>query len=843
MAPQLSINISDYDYIVSHFDGNNNDRDDIAALPIAALLTNAADLQDKSIFAFNNNLNEPNQGNQPELMRESAAFAQKLGIETLDYDEDQQAATNRIVELFNSGKKVLSLEAGPMEMVYQAIAQTTPENRKNISLLSHSSWNDERAVGERPGGGKPRTWADIGTDFPEVKRLNIADQNGPDYAGPAGFYSRNWIWLDFTRDPILQEGRALMKKVLGQQVNDASDAGMHFFAITGNANGAPENVQTFLDANPVAPAPVKLDKVAPAAPGSPASPDVTPVFQTEQGKLIVEAESSELQGNWEEVTVAGRTVVLYDGPNRFASKPEGQTLSYEFVTDEAGTYDISLYGGRLHRAQSPGESLRSDLGNDVYVDVVDVETGALLVEATKQYISLGLSDGELRWGNTFDTAGQKSQARVELAADRQYRLQISGRSDGFILDRLTLSNEGRLREADLPQSPLVNGETSPPTTEPPSPQPGPIPQPAPQPAPPPGPSPATLRFEAEDFNLAGEYRPETIAIASGQSVISLIGGSTQGTGTASFEFTGASGRYDIKLAYFDESDGVARIQLNQSDATLLDFALDQQLGSVIAKEQTRASQELQGIEIKTGDRFELRGIEDGPSVSAEHVRIDYLDFTPVTDSNPNPTPEPPSPTPPTPPAPAPSAIRFEAESFGLSGEYRRESIDTASNQSVISLVGGSAEGTGSAAFAFTGVSGLYNIKVAYFDENDGIGQLKLNQGDSTLFDIALDQDLGSVLAKPSTSVIRELSEIRVEVGDRFELFAVEDGTAATAEHMRIDYLEFIPINTSLTGVIRDDSSNLGTSQTATDPLLKPSVSGQDPIPVGQGGEILVQRFL
>ena len=44
------INLSEFDAITFHFDGNNNDKDDISALPIAAALTNSAGLQNKTTF-------------------------------------------------------------------------------------------------------------------------------------------------------------------------------------------------------------------------------------------------------------------------------------------------------------------------------------------------------------------------------------------------------------------------------------------------------------------------------------------------------------------------------------------------------------------------------------------------------------------------------------------------------------------------------------------------------------------------------------------------------------------------------------------------------------------------
>ncbi len=58
MAPTL--NIDNFHYIVSQFDGNNNDKDDESALPIAAALTNAQGLQGKSTFFYDDNVSESN---------------------------------------------------------------------------------------------------------------------------------------------------------------------------------------------------------------------------------------------------------------------------------------------------------------------------------------------------------------------------------------------------------------------------------------------------------------------------------------------------------------------------------------------------------------------------------------------------------------------------------------------------------------------------------------------------------------------------------------------------------------------------------------------------------------
>ncbi|MGK7910696.1 MAG: hypothetical protein AB4050_04320 [Synechococcus sp.] len=240
-----------FDHFITHNDGNANDVDDISALVIQAALISAAGLQDRTTFFYNNNLGEPNntrrgelfnEFNQVEVMRTSAAFAEKLGIQTYDYQSGIEWTTQKLVDILNSGQRVLILEGGPLEATYRALERVTPENLSNITVVSHgsSTFNQTHNLATRRGVSFARNQADILRDFPELNRIAIPNQNGPDKSGDLGFNSSLWECLDSTSDPILQEVRALMSNNDGRRAsNDASDAGMVFYLLTGNETADP----------------------------------------------------------------------------------------------------------------------------------------------------------------------------------------------------------------------------------------------------------------------------------------------------------------------------------------------------------------------------------------------------------------------------------------------------------------------------------------------------------------------------------------------------------------------------------------------------------------------------
>ncbi|MFD0463390.1 tandem-95 repeat protein [Microvirga aerilata] len=99
--------------------------------------------------------------------------------------------------------------------------------------------------------------------------------------------------------------------------------------------------------------------------------------------------------------------------------------------------------------------------------------------------------------------------------------------------------------------------------------------------------------------------------------------------TAKGTFTGESGTYKIKVAYYDESDGASPMGIRVNGATAASWIADKQLGSTGSDTRTLTSYEVQ-LQLTKGATVEIYGTRK----DAELVRIDALTVEPVG----NPTP-------------------------------------------------------------------------------------------------------------------------------------------------------------------------------------------------------------
>ena len=136
---------------------------------------------------------------------------------------------------------------------------------------------------------------------------------------------------------------------------------------------------------------------------------------------------------------------------------------------------------------------------------------------------------------------------------------------------------------------------------------------------------APLRIEAEDMILDG-YRLESIDFASNQTVASFWGEAKGELGSATVEFSGATGKYDIILGYFDEEGGDALLDPQLNGQSLGRLKLDQFLGSNLPTPDNFVRHTVkQRVDLKAGDMFTVVGTEE----SNEHARIDYVEFVQV----------------------------------------------------------------------------------------------------------------------------------------------------------------------------------------------------------------------
>jgi hypothetical protein len=137
-----------------------------------------------------------------------------------------------------------------------------------------------------------------------------------------------------------------------------------------------------------------------------------------------------------------------------------------------------------------------------------------------------------------------------------------------------------------------------------------------------------IRVEAESTTFS-TYRVETNSNASGGNMLSLIGGGSTETGTASFTFNGAAGTYDVVVGYYDENDGVSSAQLTVGGVSA-SWQFNANLNSNAANSQTKTQKTvLSAISIAPGTAIQLTGTED----QGEYARIDYIDFIPVTSTS------------------------------------------------------------------------------------------------------------------------------------------------------------------------------------------------------------------
>jgi hypothetical protein len=89
-------------------------------------------------------------------------------------------------------------------------------------------------------------------------------------------------------------------------------------------------------------------------------------------------------------------------------------------------------------------------------------------------------------------------------------------------------------------------------------------------------------------------------------------------------FSGAAGRYDITVRYFDPSPGVARFQLLVAGQVVSAWLGDDDLPSAKLDAHTSTRRVVTGIALRPGDEIRV----DGTADAGDPAALDYLEISP-----------------------------------------------------------------------------------------------------------------------------------------------------------------------------------------------------------------------
>jgi Glycosyl hydrolase catalytic core len=134
--------------------------------------------------------------------------------------------------------------------------------------------------------------------------------------------------------------------------------------------------------------------------------------------------------------------------------------------------------------------------------------------------------------------------------------------------------------------------------------------------------PQIVSIEAENMTLTN-YLVNANSSASGGNLIKLSAGGV--TGTATVNFPGSTGTYDIKVWYYDESDGACTLRIYAAGALLDEWIANQDLGSIDPVAQTRTDRIETGVSIANGAQIKLEAVQN----AQEWGRFDVVQFIPV----------------------------------------------------------------------------------------------------------------------------------------------------------------------------------------------------------------------
>ena len=136
--------------------------------------------------------------------------------------------------------------------------------------------------------------------------------------------------------------------------------------------------------------------------------------------------------------------------------------------------------------------------------------------------------------------------------------------------------------------------------------------------------PGRVEAEAEAMKLEG-YQIEEVKpweAASGGKAIDCLKPAKECS--ASFDYDGKSGWYDINVRYFDLNNGVSRFKVFVAGQLVGQWSADNVLPTNKINSHSSTRRIIAGVALRKGDEIRIEGIPDG----GEGAPIDYVEIIP-----------------------------------------------------------------------------------------------------------------------------------------------------------------------------------------------------------------------
>lgn len=240
-------------------DGNWTDPDDWGATPAALMMLAKAGLQDKLVaYTYTDHIWGNNPANSVQQMRLSINGAKNRwnfnSTKFVEAINNQEAAFNAIRDAINAStanNRLFILLAGSTHVVGVGMQRAQPWRRQFVTMISHSSWNEQHA--DSPHSWETQhsgwSWQDMKDAFTTTEYIDIRDQNSSSNPN-LGFSTQTlpnkfsyWHWM---RDHADANVRWVYDRMFFADKADISDAGMTWYLLHGDENGNPTMLKNFI---------------------------------------------------------------------------------------------------------------------------------------------------------------------------------------------------------------------------------------------------------------------------------------------------------------------------------------------------------------------------------------------------------------------------------------------------------------------------------------------------------------------------------------------------------------------------------------------------------------------